>query len=105
MIHGRSSARILFRLERCESQTQTQTLKLRKRCLDNLEDNDFPEPPTKVKFCQAGGDKKKFIPEVCESMYDWFIGICSSLKARLQKSIFKAQCKMFYEQWLSQQEK
>ena len=49
-------------------------------------------------FCQAGGGKK-----FSESMYDWFIGICCSLKARLQK--FKAQCKMLYEQWLSQQQK
>ena len=38
-------------------------------------------------------------------MYDWFIDIRSSLKARLTKSMFKAQCKIFYEQWLSQQEK
>ena len=38
-------------------------------------------------------------------MYDWFIDIRSSLKARLPKSMFKAQCKIFYEQWLLQQEK
>ena len=38
-------------------------------------------------------------------MYDWFIDIRSSLKARLPKSMFKAQCKIFHEQWLSQQEK
>ena len=38
-------------------------------------------------------------------MYDWFIDIRSSLKARLPKSMFNAQCKIFYEQWLLQQEK
>ena len=38
-------------------------------------------------------------------MYDWLIDIRSSLKARLPKSMFKAQYKIFYEQWLSQQEK
>ena len=38
-------------------------------------------------------------------MYDWFIDIRSSLKARLPKSMFKVQCKIFYEQWLLQQEK
>ena len=38
-------------------------------------------------------------------MYDWFIDIRPSLKGRLTKSMFKAQCKIFYEQWLSQQEK
>ena len=38
-------------------------------------------------------------------MYDWFIDIRSSLKARLPKSMFKAQCKIFHKQWLLQQEK
>ena len=80
-------------------------LKLGKWCLDSLEASDFTEPPTKVKFHQAGGGRKKSVPEVHEAMYDWFIDIRSSLKARLTKSMFKAQCKIFYEQWLSQQEK
>ena len=80
-------------------------LKLGKRCLDSLEVNDFTELPTKVKFRQAGGGSKKSVPEVREATYDWFIDICSSLKARLPKSMFKPQCKIFYEQWLSQQEK
>ena len=80
-------------------------LKLGKWCLDSLEASDFTESPTKVKFHQAGGGRKKSVPEVHEAMYDWFIDIRSSLKARLTKSMFKAQCKIFYEQWLSQQEK
>ena len=80
-------------------------LKLGKRCLDSLEADDFTEPPTKVKFRQAVRGSKKSVPEVCETMYNWFIDIRSSLKARLPKSMFKAQCKIFYEQWLSQQEK
>ena len=80
-------------------------LKLGKRCLDSLEVNDFTELPTKVKFRQAGGGSKKSVPEVREATYDWFIDICSSLKARLPKSMFKPQCKIFYKQWLSQQEK
>ena len=37
-------------------------------------------------------------------MYDWFIEIRCTLKARLLKSMFKEQCKIFYEQWLSQEE-
>ena len=45
------------------------------------------------------------VPDVREAIYDWFIDIRSSLKARLLKSKFKARCKIFYEQWLSQQEK
>ena len=80
-------------------------LKLGKRCINSLEANDFTESPTKVKFCQARGGRKKSVPEVREAMYDWFIDIRSSLKARLPKSMFKAPCKIFYEQCLSQQEK
>ena len=80
-------------------------LKLGKQCLDSLEANDFTGPPTKVKFRQAGGGRKKSVPEVREAVYDWFIDIRCSLKARLPKSMFKAQCKIFYEQWLSQQER
>ena len=80
-------------------------LKLGKRCLDSLEADDLTEPPTKVNFRQAVRGSKKSVPEVCETMYNWFIDIRSSLKARLPKSMFKAPCKIFYEQCLSQQEK
>ena len=69
-------------------------LKLGKRCLDRLEANDFTEAPTKVKSRQAGGGRKKSVPEFREVMYDWLIDIRSSLKARLPKSMFKAQCKI-----------
>ena len=72
-------------------------LKLGKRCINSLEANDFTESPTKVKFCQARGGRKKSVPEVREAMYDWFVDIRSSLKARLPKAMFKAQCKIFYE--------
>ena len=71
--------------------------KLGKRCLDSLEANDFTEPPTKVKFRQARVGRKKSVPEVREAMCDWFIDIRSSLKARLAKYMFKAQCKIIYE--------
>ena len=72
-------------------------LKLGKRCIDSLEANDFTESPTKVNFRQARGGRKKSVPEVRESMYDWFVDIRSSLKARLPEAMFKAQCKIFYE--------
>ena len=81
------------------------SLKLGKWCLDSVEVNDFTEPPAKIKLRQAGGDRKKSVPEVRAAMYDWVIDIRSSLKARLTKSMFKAQCKTFHEQWLSQLEK
>jgi len=85
--------------------TLTRALKLGKRCLDGLDKEDTSsQPPIKVRFRQSGGGRKKSVPEVREAMYEWFIDIRSSLKARLPKSMFKAQCKIVYEQWLSQQE-
>ena len=81
------------------------SLKLGKWCLDSLQVNDFTEPPAKIKFRQTGGGRKKSVAEVRAAMYDWVIEIRSSLKARLPKSMFKAPCKIFYEQCLSQQEK
>ena len=83
----------------------TNALKLGKQYLDSLEAYDFTERPTKIKFRQEGGSRKKSVPEVREAMYDWFIDIRSSLKARHAKSMFKAQCKIFHKQWQSQQEK
>ena len=81
-------------------------LKLGKRCLDSLEANDFTEPPTKVMFRQAGGRRQEKVCTRSQRGYVCcFIDIRSSLKARLPKSMFTAQCKIFYEQWLSQQEK
>ena len=79
-------------------------LKLGKRCYESLNNDDITEPPTKVRFCQPGGGRKKSIPNVREAMYDWFIDIRSSLKARLPKAMFKSQCKLLYDEWLSQQE-
>ena len=97
--------RILFGLVKHNDPDLWNALKLGKRCLDSLEANDFTEPPTKIKFGQAGGGRKKSVPEVRDTRYDWFIDIRSSLKARLPKSMFKAQCNIFYEHWLTQQEK
>ena len=37
-------------------------------------------------------------------MYDWFIDVRLTLKARLPKKMFKAQCKVFYQRCLSEQE-
>ena len=34
---------------------------------------------------------------------NWFIDIRGTLQARLPRTMFKAQCKLFYDQWLSQQ--
>ena len=38
-----------------------------------------------------------------EALFDWFIDIRGTLKARLPRKMFKTQCKIFYDQWLAQQ--
>ena len=38
-----------------------------------------------------------------DNRYDWFVDIRGTLKAKLPRSMFKSQCKLFYEQWMSQQ--
>ena len=83
----------------------TKALKLGKRCLDQAlkAENDISEPPTKKRYRQSGGGRKVVAPSVREALYDWFIDIRGSLKARLPRSLFKAQAKFFYDHWLEQQ--
>ena len=60
-------------------------VKLGKRCYENqiASQCDIKEPPTKSKFRNPGGGRKVTAPEVREALYDWFIDIRGSLKARL----------------------
>ena len=80
-------------------------VKLRKRCYDQQMRNqlEIVEPPAKSKFCNPGGGRKVTAPEVREALYDWFIDVRGSLKARLPRSLFKTQAKFFYDSWWSQQ--
>ena len=80
-------------------------VKLGKRCYENqiASQCDIKEPPTKSKFHNPGGGRKLTAPEVRETLYEWFIDIRGSLKARLSRSLFKAQAKFFYDNWWSQQ--
>ena len=80
-------------------------VKLGKRCYENqiASQRDIKESPTKSKFQNPGGGSKVTAPEVREALYDWFIDIRGSLKARLPRSLFKAQAKFFYDNWWSQQ--
>ena len=83
----------------------TSAVKLGKRCLDQVikSETEILEPATKSKFRQPGGGRKATIPDVRQSLYDWFLDARGTLKARLPRSMFKSQCKLFYEQWMSQQ--
>ena len=80
-------------------------LKLGKRRLVpvNQPESELSAPPTKGKYRQPGGGRKVAVPEVRKALCDWFIDMRGTLKARLPKSMFKAQATLLYNQWLAQQ--
>ena len=83
------------------------TIKLGKRCYEwqSQDAIEVSAPPAKSKFRQPGGGWKSVAPdrEVRGALYDWFIDIRESLKARLPRSLFKAQAQFLYDEWLSEQ--
>ena len=81
-------------------------LKLGKRCftLVDQSESELSVSPTNSKYRQAGGRRKVVaVPEVRKALYDWFIDVRGTLKARLPKSMFKAQATLLYDQRLAQQ--
>ena len=82
---------------------------LGKRCyeqvIESKESGEINVETSKSKYRKAGGGEKKTIPDVRDALFDWFIDIRGTLKARLPRKMFKTQCKIFYELWLAQQSK
>ena len=80
-------------------------LKLGKCCLALVDqpESELSAPPTKSKYRQPGGGRKVAVPEVRKALYNWFIDVTETLKARLPKSMFKAQATLLYNQWLAKQ--
>ena len=72
-------------------------LKLGKRCCDQAlkDENEITVPAVKSKHLQPGNGRKVIAPTVREALHGWFIDICSVLKARSQRSLFKVQAKFF----------
>ena len=81
-------------------------IRLGERCYENVASNEniciIDAQPFKLKYRKPGGGRKATIPDVCKALLEWFISVRSSLKAHLPRKMFKTQCKVFYEQWLSQ---
>ena len=67
------------------------------------EDFDMESDPQKKKYRAEGGGRKTTHASVRIKMYEWFIDVRGTLKARLPRTLFKSQCEVFYEEWLSQQ--
>ena len=80
-------------------------VKLGKRCYEKVskDESEITVPAPKSKYRQPGGGRKVVAPDVREALYDWFVDIRGTLKARLPRSMFKAQAKFFYDQWRDQQ--
>ena len=78
------------------------TCKLAKRCYEKLEQGDFEEGTSSKKYRAVGGGRKSWALEVRETLFEWFVDVRTSLKARLPKTLFKLKAKAFYEDWLQQ---
>ena len=86
----------------------SQPLSLVKRCYEQVIDNErsgeIHVNPFKLKYREAGGGMKITIPDVRQALSEWFVDIRGTLKIRLPRKMFKTQCKLFYDQWLTQQD-
>ena len=82
-------------------------VKLGKRCHEQLLSSEstckINVGPSKFKYHKPGAGRRTIIPDVREALFDWFIGIRSTLKARLPRKMFKTQFQVFYDKWLAQQ--
>ena len=81
-----------------DNPTLTKALKLGKRCLNQVEadEDTVTAPPSKSKYLQTGGGRKLTIPDVRQILFEWFVDIRGTLKARLPRKMFTTQCKFFY---------
>ena len=85
-----------------DSQETKKACKLAKRCYEKLERGDFEDGTSSKKFRSSGGGRKSRAPEVRDALFQWFIDVRTSLKARLPKSLFVLKAKEYYKDWLQQ---
>ena len=71
-------------------------VKLGKRCHEELSNSEstceINVEPSKSKYHKLGAGRRATISDVREALFDWFIDIRSTLKARLPRKMFKNQC-------------
>ena len=70
--------------------------KYAKGCVEKLKNGDFEDGVPKKKFRSVGGGRKAHALEVREELFQWFVDVRTSLKARLPKALFLLQAKKFY---------
>ena len=71
-----------------DSQELKKACKLAKRCYEKLERGDFEDGTSSKKFRFSGGGRKSRAPEVRDAIFQWFIDVRTSVKARLPRSLF-----------------
>ena len=91
-----------FSEAKSDSQEIKNACKLAERCYEKLEKGDFEDGAALKRFRTTGGGRKSRAPEVRETLFQWFIDVRTSLKARLPKSLFLLKAKKFYDDWLQQ---
>ena len=64
------------------------------RCYQNKikNDDDVAVDSSKKKFRVSGGGRKVRVSDVREAMFEWFVDVRTSLKARLPRKLFKMKC-------------
>ena len=78
-----------------------------KRCeqvIDNERSGEIDVEPFQLKYRKPGGGRKKTIPDVRQALFDWSVDTLGTLKDWLPRKMFKTKCKLFYDEWLTQQD-
>lgn len=78
-------------------------LQLATRCYRKIKSGDEVEVNSKKKFREPGAGRKPAAPEVRQALFEWFVDVRGTLKARLPRRLFKLKCEELYEKWLQTQ--
>ena len=84
------------------SQEIKSACKLAKRCYDKFEKSNFEDGIVLERFRTTGGGWKFWALKVRQALFQWFIYVRASRKARLSKSFLLLKAKPFYKYCLQQ---
>ena len=70
-----------------------EALQLATRCYRKIKSGDEVEVNSKKKFREPGAGQKPAAPEVRQALFEWFVEVRGTLKARLPRRLFKLKCK------------
>ena len=79
-------------------------LQLATRCYRKIKSGNEVEVNSKKKFREPGAGLKPAAPEVQQALFEWFVNVRGTLKARLPRRLFKLKCEL-NEKWMQTQAK